>query len=321
VANHLSPNELAMSLLPSWADTATRRTILEFVTSISDPEQASYVVPAHRIAVFDNDGTLWAEKPLYFQLVFLLERLHHLAPSHPEWNSEEPFKTALSGDPEGLKSLKIPDDALKLLAVTHTGMTQAEFMHQVRQFLGTARHPRFGQLYPRLIYQPMRELIDYLQQQQFKVFICSAGGLDFMRAFSETAYGIPPEYVIGSSICKSFEMTSAGAQLLRHPAIVPPINNRGGKPILIDRHIGRRPILAAGNSAGDIEMLTYTANHPSGPGFSLLICHDDGDREYDYQDGAEEAIALAEQNNWLTVSMKSDFKHIFPTVHSSQDLA
>jgi hypothetical protein len=310
-----------MSLLPSWADTATRQAILEFVTSVSDPEQASYVMPAHRIAVFDNDGTLWAEKPLYFQLAFLLERLHRLAPLHPEWNAEEPFKTALSGDPEGLKTLKIPEDVLTLVSVTHAGMTQTEFIDQVTQFLDTARHPRFGQLYPHLIYQPMRELIHYLQLHEFKVYICSAGGLDFMRAFSEAAYGIPPEHVIGSSIRKSFEMTSSGAQLLRHPAIIPPINDRGGKPVLIDRHIGRRPIFAAGNADGDIEMLTYTANHPSCPGLSLLICHDDGDREYAYKDGAEGAIALATQHNWLTASMASDFKHIFPTVPSAQHLA
>jgi hypothetical protein len=296
-------------ILKSW-QTAARDRLLTFVADVTQPTSQHYVPPSDRIATFDHDGTLWVEKPYYTQLAFLLERLQQLAPQHPEWRSQDPYRVALSKDLARLKQLKIPA-ILELAAATHTGMTQTEFVAHVQTFLQTARHPRFGQPFTQLVYQPMVELIQYLQQQQFQVYLCSAGGLDFMRVFTESVYGIPPEHVMGSSIQKRFTMTEQGVVFQRQPELVQPINDRAAKPVLIDRHVGKRPILAAGNADGDLAMLQYvTANE--GPALAIVVRHDDPEREYAYDEGAEQVQAIARRQDWLTVSMKADFNVIFP---------
>ena len=295
--------------LSSWQGSSYNR-ITAFVNAVTDEHNSDYVEPHDRIATFDNDGTLWVEKPYYTQLVFLLDRLKDLATDRPEWHTCPPYSDALSGDPQRLKQLTIPE-ILSLTAATHTGMTQAEFMAIADAFLNRALHPRFNRLYTQLVYQPMLELIRYLHDRQFQVYICSAGGLDFMRSFSKDVYGIAPERVMGSSIRKTFEVTETGVELRRQPELVQPINDGGSKPELIERHVGRRPILAVGNANGDLEMLQYTTNS-NRRSLAILLCHDDAEREYSYNSGAERVQAMAQQNGWLTVSMRSDFQTIFP---------
>lgn len=295
------------SLLPSWHDAMAER-VQAFVANVTDPGSKEFVAPSDRIATFDNDGTLWCEKPLYVQLAFVLERVQALASQHPEWAQQEPFSSVLSGNLERLQQLTMPDDVLPLVAATHAGMTQAEFDAHVATFLAQARHPRFQRPYEALVYQPMIELVQYLQQHQFTVYLCSAGGLDFMRNIAARVYGIPPAQVIGTSIQKVYQPDGT---FQRTAELVPPLNDRAGKPVHIDRHIGKRPILAAGNSDGDLDMLTYTTQG-SGASLALLLHHDDGDREYAYDAGAQTALVHAQPPQWLVVSMRSDFKKIWP---------
>ncbi len=295
--------------LPSWNAGATRDAILQFVADVTDPASPAYVPPAERIAVFDNDGTLWTEKPLLPQAAFLFQRVVELAPEHPEWQTTQPYQAILEQDFATLQTLSAAQIE-ELLFATHAGMTVEEFNAQVQAFLAAATHPRFGVPYTQTVYQPMLELLAYLRAHGFKTFIVSGGGVDFMRAFAEDVYGIPPEQVIGSSLQYQFQQTPAGSALVRQPELVT-FDDKAQKPVNIQRAIGRRPILAAGNSDGDLQMLQYTASG-GGPFLNLLVVHDDAEREYAYQSGAEEVTAAAAQNSWLAASVQQDFKTVFP---------
>jgi phosphoserine phosphatase len=297
--------------LPSWNEGKPKQTIIQFVQDVTNPNSKNYLPLGDRFAVFDNDGTLWQEKPLYVQLAFLLDQIKILAPQHPEWKTEEPFKTLLTDPNPDLKSLSSTENLMKLVIATHTGMSQTEFENQVKQFFKTAQHPRFKQPYTKLIYQPMVELVGYLKLNDFDVYICTGGGIDFVRTISEEAYGIPPEKVIGSAVQKTFEITAKGTDFVRQPKLVEPINDKKGKPVNIDRYIGKKPAIAVGNSDGDIQMLQYTDSNPK-LDLELLLHHDDPEREYDYNSGTEKALILAKENDWTVISLKKDFKRVFP---------
>jgi phosphoserine phosphatase len=297
--------------LPSWNEGQPKQTIIKFVRDVTDPNSKNYLPLGDRIAVFDNDGNLWQEKPLYVQLAFVLDQIKILAPQHPEWKTEEPFRTLLTDPNPDLKSLGSVENLMKLVLATHAGMSQTEFETQVKQFFKTAQHPRFKQPYTKLIYQPMVELVGYLKLNDFDVYICTGGGIDFVRAISEDAYGIPPEKVIGSAVQKTFEINEKGVNFIRQPKLVEPINDKAGKPVNIDRYIGKKPAIAVGNSDGDIQMLQYTDSNPK-PNLELLLHHDDPEREYSYTKGTEKALILAKENDWTVISMKEDFKRIFP---------
>ena len=265
--------------LPSWNDTGPKKAIVAFVERVTDPRSPEFVPPAERIATFDNDGCLWAEQPLYFQAIFIFDRIQELAAQHPEWNEREPFASVLKGDreaalAEGKKAL------LEMAMATHAGMTTGEFGQIVDEWLATAKHPRTGRLYTEMVYQPMLELLAYLRANGFKTFIASGGGIEFMRVWVERVYGIPPEQVVGSSIKTKYEVRDGIPVLARLPELNF-IDDKAGKPIGINQHIGRRPIMAFGNSDGDFEMLEWTT---AGPGlrFGLLVHHTDAEREWAY---------------------------------------
>jgi phosphoserine phosphatase len=293
--------------LPSWNPGPAKNSILDFVAGVTQSGGPSYVPPAERIAVFDNDGTLWTEKPLPVQGAFVFDRINQMAPEHPEWQTTQPYQAVLEKDPQALAALS-EEDIAKLIAVTHAGMTVDQFTALVKSFLETALHPRFQVPYTQTVYQPMLELLDYLRANDFKTFIVSGGGTDFMRAFSEPVYGIPLENVIGSSLKYQFQLTDSGAQIMRLPEVAF-TDNKEDKPVNIQRIIGRRPILAAGNSDGDLAMFQFTG---SGPSLVLLLVHDDAEREYDYLDGTDQVMTAAAQSPWMFVSMKRDFARMFP---------
>ncbi len=295
--------------LPSWNAGAAKTTILEFVADVTNPDSPSYVLPADRIAVFDNDGTLWTEKPIPAQAAFVFQRIVDLAPEHPEWATTQPYQAVLEQDVETLQSLSA-EDVEKLVFATHAGMTEAEFDDAAAAFLATAKHPRFGVPYTATVYQPLLELLAYLRAHEFRTFIVSGGGVEFMRVFSEDVYGIPRENIIGSSLQYTFQLTPEGSVLVRQPEIVS-FDNRAIKPVNIQLHIGRRPIVAVGNSNGDLEMFQYTGDD-EGPFLNLAIVHDDAVREYDYLTGTDELMSAVAQSPWVFVSMKQDFKTVFP---------
>jgi phosphoserine phosphatase len=295
--------------LPSWNEGAAKRAIVEFVERVTEPGGPDYVAPEDRVATFDNDGTLWAEKPTYFQVVFLSDRVGELAAEHPEWRSTQPFKAVLEGDADYLHAIGV-GEVFELFTATHAGMSQTEFEAEAREFLETARHPRFDVPFPELIYQPMLELLDHLRANEFKVFIVSGGGIEFIRQFSEAAYGIPREDVIGSSLKYEFRETDPGSEIYRLPELGS-FDDKEVKPANIQLHIGRRPILAVGNSDGDIQMMQY-ATDGSGPRLSLLLHHDDAEREYDYDHGTERALEMAANRGWTVVSVRDDFRRVFP---------
>jgi len=299
--------------LPSWNDGAARTRIVEFVRQVTDSTLATFVPAPERIAVFDNDGTLWAEQPIYFQLAFALDRVHTMAPEHPEWSTQMPFSAILGDDREALAALT-EHDIVEIVTVTHSGMTVDEFQTAVADWLATARHPRFDQPYTALAYQPMLELLDYLRANGFKTFIVSGGGIDFMRVFAEDVYGITSEQIIGSMGKLLFEIRDGEPVLVKQPGI-DFIDDKEGKPIGIARIIGRRPIAAFGNSDGDLAMLQYTA---AGPGAQLLayIHHDDADREWAYDREShigrlDRGLDAAAERGWTVVSMKSDWRRVF----------
>jgi phosphoglycolate phosphatase-like HAD superfamily hydrolase len=299
--------------LPSWNDGASKSRIVTFVQAVTDPTSPQYVPPSERIAVFDNDGTLWSEQPMYFQLAFILDRVKALAPQHPEWQTQEPFKSALAGDMAGVAKAG-EHGLLEMMAATHAGMTADEFRGIVSDWLATARHPRFGRPYTELTYAPMKELLAYLRANGFKTFIVSGGGVEFMRVFSEHVYGVPPEQVIGSSIRTKYEVRDGRPLIVRLPEIEF-IDDKAGKPVGINRYIGRRPILAFGNSDGDFEMLEYTTSAP-GPRLGLIVHHDDGEREYAYDRKSsigrlERGLDEAASRGWLVVSMKDDWRRVY----------
>ena len=247
--------------LPSWNPGPAKDTILKFVADVADPASPSYVPPADRIAVTDNDGTLWTEKPIPVQAAFVSPRIAQMAPDHPEWQTTQPYQAVLEQDAETLQSLSA-EDVEKLIFTTHAGMTEEEFEAEAKAFLDTAKHPRFGVPYTETVYQPMLELLAFLRANGFKTFIVSGGGVEFMRTFSEEVYGIPRENVIGSSLQYEFQQTSDGSVLVRQPELVS-FDDREMKPVNIQLHIGRRPILAVGNSDGDLAMFQYTGGRSS----------------------------------------------------------
>ena len=306
--------------LPSWNDGAAKQAIVSFVERVTKPGSASFVPAAERIAVFDNDGTLWCEQPVPVQLYFALDRVKALAPAHPEWRTKEPFASVLNGDLNA--ALAGGERALlELIMTTHTGMTTVEFDQIVKDWIATAKHPKTGRPFTQMVYQPMLEVLTYLRANGFKTFIVSGGGIEFMRPWTERVYGIPPEQVVGSSIKTKFEMRDGKAVLVRLPE-VNFIDDKAGKPAGIGQHIGRRPIAAFGNSTGDQQMLEYTQSG-AGVRFELLVLHDDAAREYAYgpvlgmpepKVGAftQALYDEARKAGWTIVSMKTDWKSIFP---------
>jgi hypothetical protein len=310
---------LAADPLPSWNDTAAKKAIVTFVEKVTKEGSPDFVPVPERIATFDNDGTLWCEQPLPVQFYFALDRVKALAPQHPEWKTTEPFASLLKGD---LKTALAGGDhaLLDLVMATHTGMTTVEFEQIVKDWIATAKHPKTGKLYTEMVYQPMLELLAYLRANGFKTYIVSGGGIEFMRPWAEQVYGIPPEQVVGSSVKTKFEMRDGKPVLVR----LPELNfndDKGGKPVGINQHIGRRPIAAFGNSTGDQQMLEYTQGG-SGARFMLLVLHDDAAREYAYGParglpdvklGAFTPVldAQAQKEGWTVVSMKDDWKTVF----------
>jgi hypothetical protein len=309
----LAALSVAADPLPSWKDGPAKQAITGFVTDVTKAGGKDFVPPAQRIAVFDNDGTLWVEQPMYTQLAFVLDRLKTLAPAHPEWMEQQPFKAALEGDLATLGAAGT-EGLLQLVIATHGGMTSAEFETTTLDWIGAARHPRFKQPYTQLVFQPMLELLEYLRGNGFKTFIVSGGGADFMRPWSVAVYGVPPEQVIGSQIQLAFEMRDGKAVVVREPKVAF-IDDGAGKPVGIQRHIGRRPILAFGNSDGDLEMLQWTTGG-EGRRLGLILHHTDGEREYAYDRKSPfgrlaKAMDLAPQNGWVLVSMKDDWSQVF----------
>lgn len=300
--------------LPSWNKGAAKTSIIEFVQAVTDKSSPDYVAPAERIATFDNDGTLWSERPVYFQLLFAIDRVKQLAPQHPEWQTTQPFKAVLEDDMPALAASG-EHGLLQLIMATHAGMTTDEFVAIVNEWLATARHPRFNRPYNELVFQPMLELLAYLRANEFKTFIVSGGGIEFMRPWTEQVYGIPPEQVVGSSIKTQLEMRE-GKPVLVRLAEIDFIDDKAGKPVGINRHMGRRPIAAFGNSDGDLQMLQWTAAG-DGKRFMLLIHHTDAQREYAYDRDShigklDKALDAAQENDWTVVDMQQDWKVIYP---------
>jgi phosphoglycolate phosphatase-like HAD superfamily hydrolase len=309
-----SGSAAARDPLPSWNDGPTKKAILEFVAAVTDEGGKDYVEPAERIAVFDNDGTLWVEYPMYTQALFAFDRVKKLAPQHPEWKTQQPFKGVLEDDMKavgasGMKGL------MEIIMATHSGMTAAEFDQEVSGWLATTKQSRFKRLYTELIYQPQLELLAYLRANGFKTFIVSGGGMAFMRPITEKAYGIPPEQVVGSSVVAEFQVKDGKPVLVRMPKI-DFINDKAGKPVGIYEHIGRRPILAFGNSDSDMQMIQYT-KAGDGRRLGLFVHHTDADREYAYDRDShvgtlDKVLDMAADNDWIIVSMKNDWKKVFP---------
>jgi phosphoglycolate phosphatase-like HAD superfamily hydrolase len=304
--------------LPSWNEGATKQAIMNFVARVTTPGGKDFVPIPERIATFDNDGTLWSEQPIYIQFAFMIDRVRELAPQHPEWKSREPFKSVLAGDLN--KALAGGEKGLLELAfVTHAGMTTDEFSHTVARWFQTAKHPKYGRLYTDCVYQPMLELLAFLRANGFKTFIVSGGGIEFMRVITEQVYGIPPEQVIGTTGKMKFELRDGKAVIVREPALTF-VDDKGGKPVGIELHIGRRPIAAFGNSDGDQQMLQWTASG-SGARLMLLVHHTDAEREVAYDRASsigklDQALDEAKTRGWAIASMKDDWKAIFPPLAS-----
>ena len=300
--------------LPSWNDTAPKQAIIAFVEKVTKEGSAGFVPIPERIAVFDNDGCLWAEQPMYFQLFFAIDRIKTLAPQHPEWKDKEPFASLLKGDTKA--ALAGGEQALaQIVMATHAGLTTEEFEKIVTDWISTAKHPKTGKLYTEMVYQPMLELLTYLRSNGFKTYIVSGGGIEFMRPWTQRVYGIPPEQVIGSSGGLKYEIRDGKPVLIKLPEISHN-DDKDGKPVGIQRHIGRRPIFAAGNSDGDLQMLQWTAAGTR-PSFCLYIHHTDAVREwaYDRQSSIgklDKGLDEAKEKFWTVVDMKNDWQTIFP---------
>jgi phosphoserine phosphatase len=309
----------ASDALASWNDGKTKQSILAFVEKVTTPTSPDFVPPAERIATFDNDGTLWTEHPMYTQLAFALDRIKALAPKHPEWKTTQPFKAVLDND---LKALAAAGEKglVELIMGSHAGMSTAEFEAIVTDWLDKARHPRFKRRYTELAYQPMLELLAYLRANDFKTFIVSGGGVEFMRPMTEKVYGIPPEQVVGSTIETKYEVKD-GKPVLMRLAKIDFIDDKAGKPVGINKFIGRRPIAAFGNSAGDREMLEWTGAG-SGARLMMLVFHNDAAREYAYGPAnglrdtkfgtfPQSLMDEANKKGWVVISMKNDWNTIF----------
>ncbi len=300
--------------LPSWNDGAAKTAILTFVARVTTQGDANFVPVEQRIATFDNDGTLWSEQPIYFQVAFVVDRIRTLANAHPEWKDQEPYRSVLTDDRPGLAALG-EAGLLDLVAATHAGMTSDEFAAIVSDWIATARHPRFNRPYTDLVYQPMLELLAYLRAQGFKTFIVSGGGVEFMRPWVEKAYGIPPEQVIGSSGKSSYRLNGDKPVIEKLPQIEF-VDDGPGKPVGINRFIGRRPVFAAGNSDGDRQMLQWTTLN-TGARFALVVHHTDGEREWSYDRTSpvgrlDKVLDEAPDRGWVVVDMKKDWKVVYP---------
>ena len=310
----IGPSFADSAPLPSWSDGPAKENIIDFVVRVTKDGSADFVPEAQRVAVFDNDGTLWAEQPMYVQALFVADRVKALAPQHPEWTTKEPFASLLKGDAKGIAASGESGIA-ELMAITHAGMSTDEFAVIVSDWIATARHPKTGRLYTEMVYQPMLELLAYLRENGFKTFIVSGGGIEFMRPWAERVYGIPPEQVIGSSGGLKFEMRDGVPVIMKTPELV--LNDdKEGKPVGIQRHIGRRPIAAFGNSDGDLQMLEWTCI-PPGARLCLLVHHTDAEREWAYDRTShvgrlDKALDEAVARGWTIVDMKQDWKTVFP---------
>ena len=309
-----SPARAQTDPLPSWNDGPAKTAILEFVLATTAESNPNFMPPAERIATFDNDGTLWVEQPLYVQMLFALDRVKAIAPQHPEWKDKEPFAALLKGDVK--TALAGGERAMvEIVMATHAGMTTVEFEQVVKDWLATTRHPKTKRPFTEMVYQPMLELLAYLRANGFKTFIVSGGGIEFMRPWMEQVYGVPPEQVVGSSIQTRFEMRDGQPVLVRLPA-VNFIDDKAGKPIGINQHIGRRPIAAFGNSDGDREMLEYTQGGGNRR-LIMLVYHDDAEREFAYAAKSkigtfsDDLMSEAKKQGWNVISMKNDWKRIF----------
>jgi phosphoserine phosphatase len=299
--------------LPSWNDTASKARIVAFVQAVTEPGGKDFMAPADRIAVFDNDGTLWSEQPMYFQLAFAIDRVRALASKHPEWKAKQPFKAAIEGD---MKTLAAAGERglLELVAASHAGLSTDEFAAVVKDWLATARHPKFQRPYTELTFAPMVELLAYLRANGFQTWIVSGGGIEFMRVFAEQAYGVPPQQMIGSSLELKYELRNGQPVLVQQPKVAF-IDDKAGKPVGIQKAIGKRPIAAFGNSDGDFQMLEWTTSAP-GARLGLLVHHDDAGREFAYDRKSpfgrlDRGLDEASARGWTLVSMKNDWKLVY----------
>lgn len=309
----MSDKSINKDLLPSWKDGKVKSAIVGFVNKVSDSTGDNYVAVGDRIAVFDNDGTLWVEKPVYSQFIFLMDRIKDLAPHHPEWKQKPHFQVVMEGNMDEIKKLG-HIELLELLMSTHSGMTTEAFKGLVKEWIDTASHPVLKKPYTQCIYKPMIELIEYLKDHNFNVYIVSGGGVEFMRSWSEKVYGIPPERIIGSSIKTRYAIQEGKPVLIRQPELHF-IDDKEGKPAGINEYIGKRPIAAFGNSDGDFQMLEWVTSGSS-PSLGMIIHHDDEEREFRYDRDTpighlEKGIQEAESRGWFLVSMKNDWKEIF----------
>jgi len=304
----------AQNPLPSWNDGPSKKAIVEFVMKVTKEGSPGFVPVPERIATFDNDGTLWAEQPMYFQLAFAIDRVKTLASQHPEWKDKEPFASLLKGDVNG--ALAGGEKAiLEIVMATHAGMTTEDFEQTVKDWVASAKHPKTGRRYTEMVYQPMLELLTFLRANGFKTFIVSGGGIEFMRPWTEEVYGIPPEQVVGSSIKTKYELRNGQPAIVRLPELNF-IDDKAGKPLGINSHIGRRPIAAFGNSDGDLQMLQWTTAG-NGARLALIVHHTDADREWAYDRKSsvgrlDKALDEAKAKGWTVVDMKNDWKTIFP---------
>ncbi len=308
------PVQAQTDALPSWNDGPAKNAIVDFIQSVVTKGSPNFVPVSDRIAVFDNDGTLWSEQPMYFQAFFIFDRIKQLAPQHPEWKTKEPFASVIKGD---LKSALAGGEhaLIEMAMATHAGTTAEEFEKIVTDWITTARHPKTGRLFTEMVYQPMLEVLVYLRADGFKTFIVSGGGIEFMRPWTERVYGIPPEQVIGSSIKTKFELRDGKPVLVRLPEMNF-VDDKAGKPVGIQMHIGRRPIAAFGNSDGDLQMLQWTAAG-KGAHFCLYVHHTDAEREWAYDRTSSigrlnKGLDEAKKKGWTVVDMKKDWKRVFP---------
>ena len=300
--------------LPSWNDGPAKSRIVAFVMAVTDKASKDYVAPADRIAVFDNDGTLWSEQPAYFQLAFAIDRVKAMAPKYPQWKKQQPFKAVLGGDTKALAASG-ERGLLTLVMATHAGLTSDEFAVIARDWLASAKHPKFKRPYTELVFQPMLEVLEYLRASGFKTYIVSGGGVEFVRVFSERAYGIPPEQVIGSSIKTRYELRNGEPVLVRLPE-VDFIDDKAGKPVGIQKFIGKRPIAAFGNSDGDFEMLEWVTA-AAGPRLGLVVHHDDAGREFAYDRAShvgrlDRGLDEGPKRGWTVASISRDWKTVYP---------
>ena len=310
----ISAEQANNDALPSWNEGAAKKSIFDFVARVTREGSPDYVKPEERIATFDNDGTLWAEQPMYFQIIFAMDRVKALAPKHPDWKTKQPFKAVFDNDTKALALLG-ETGFLKIIAATHNGMTTEEFSNIVARWIITTRHPRFNRLYTELVYQPMLELLNFVRANGFKTFIVSGGGVEFMRVFTNRLYGIPPEQIVGSSGVVRYQLRPGGKPVLLKESKIEFVDDGPGKPAGINRFIGQRPIFAFGNSDGDQQMLEWTAAG-SGARFMGLVHHTDAEREWAYDRKSyvgrlDKALDEANRRGWTVVSMKTDWKRIF----------